>query len=137
MEEQKKCKELVRKAFKSRMGDITKLWDSYKKDCAASDPDLGNWHEYGLSFEYVPKGTFNDQRRGYFIYLISYGGPSEEFRIYSDESLDIDKIEFWYLDWFDGAKVEVTGKALEVWREIWEDFREMDLLLVKMREAQE
>jgi hypothetical protein len=135
MEDQKKCKGLVRKSYRNRMDEITKLWNLYKKDCEASDPDLGTWNEYGLCFDYVAKGTFTDQRRGYFRYQISWGGPSEELRIYADESLDIDRIEFWYLDWFDGAKVNVTGKPLEVWQEIWEDFKGMDLLEMKMKEA--
>jgi hypothetical protein len=134
METDKKCKELVKEAYKSRMKDITKLWAQYKNDSEANDPELGRWDEYGLSFDYVPKDSFSDQRKGYFRYQISWGGPSEEFRIYADECLEIDRIEFWYLDWFDGAKVQVTGKALQTWHEIWADFKEMDLLKLKMME---
>ncbi|RPI52625.1 MAG: hypothetical protein EHM49_05280 [Deltaproteobacteria bacterium] len=136
-EDKTTCKDMVRDSYKNTMGNITVLWNLYKKDPEASEENLGTWGEYGLSFDYVPKGTFSDQKRGFFRYQICWGGPGTEFRIYADESLDIDKIEYWYLDWFDGAKVPVTGKALDTWREIWEDFREMELPEAKMREAKE
>ena len=132
-----KCKDKVREAYKGRMGEVRTLWNLYKKDPEAYDDDAGTWTEYGLGFDYVPKGTFKGQRRGYFRYQISYGGPSEEFRFFVDEVLDITRAEFWYLDWFDGASVRVTGRNLETWREIWDDFQEMDLLRTKIGEAKE
>jgi len=58
--------------------------------------------EYGLCFDLVEAGTFNDQLEPYYRYQISYGGPSEEFRMYADRT------EYWYLDWFDGASIDVT-----------------------------
>ena len=133
---EKTCKDLVRKAYQSRMKDISRVWSLHRRDPDACDSELGTWEEYGLSFDYVPKDTFTGQKRGYFRYQLSWGGPSEEFRFYVDETLDIEKVEFWYLDWFDGAKVVVGGRALQTWREIWEEFREIDLLRSKMREAQ-
>jgi len=133
---EKRCKELVKEAYQSRMKHISKLWSQHKSDPEARDSELGAWEEYGLSFDYVPKDTFTGQKRGYFRYQLSWGGPSEEFRFYVDETLQIDRVEFWYLDWFDGAKVKVRGKALQTWREIWAEFMEMDILRNKMREAQ-
>ena len=132
-----KCKDKVREAYKGRMGEVRTLWNLYKKDPEAYDDAAGTWTEYGLGFDYVPKGTFEGQRRGYFRYQISYGGPSEEFRFFVDENLDITRAEFWYLDWFDGASVRVTGRNLDAWREIWDDFQEMDLLRTKISEAEE
>lgn len=124
------------RAYKGRMGDVRKLWNLYKKDPEARTKDGEQWTEYGLAFDYVPAGTFNDQRRGYFRYQISYGGPSEEIRFYSDEKLNITSCHFWFLDWFDGASVRVTGRNLETWREIWEDFRECETLQYAMKQAQ-
>jgi len=103
MSEELKCKDKVKPAFKSRLKDIKKLYKLYQKDCEAYDSDLGNLNEYGLSFEFVDNSE--DGKTSYFRYAISYGGPSEEFRIYMDVAYQIYKIEFWYLDWFDGAKV--------------------------------
>ena len=34
---------------------------------------------------------------------MSWGGPSDEFRMYDNS----DKIQYWFLDWFDGASIEV------------------------------
>lgn len=136
MEKETRCAEKVRERCKSRLEDITTLWNLNKKDPDASDPDLGTWNEYGLCFDYVAPGTFNDQKRGYFRYQISFGGPSEEIRFYSDEGLNLVRAEFWYLDWFDGAKTKIAGKNLAVISEIWEDFKGMDLLKQKMEDAQ-
>ena len=136
MENQLTCKERVRGAYERRMSDIRKLWTLYRKDPEARTRDGAQWAEYGLAFDYVPAGTFRDQKRGYFRYQISYGGPSEEFRFYADEQLHITACHFWFLDWFDGASVCVTGCNLETWREIWEDFRECETLQYAMRQLQ-
>ena len=44
------------------------------------------FNEYGLSFDYVPRWAFNDQRIPY-------------------------RVEFWFLDWGDGASVDITGRS--------------------------
>ena len=98
--EQKRCRDLVAVAFEERMRDIKKL---YEKD------DWGELGEYGLCIDFVEAGTFEKQRAPYVRYQISYGGPSEEFRIYLNG-----EVEFWYLDWFDGAKVNVEGVDKEI-----------------------
>jgi hypothetical protein len=132
---QQEAKYKVKAHYKNRMADITKLWKLYQQDCEANDDDLGNWNEYGLAFDYVPKGTFDNQRRGYFRYQISWGGPSEEFRFFVDETLNITTCQFWFLDWFDGAFIRVTGKNLDTWREIWDDFQSCDLLRTKIEDS--
>ena len=107
---EKKCKDLVRGAFKSRMGDIRKL---FKAGYGVTIPDLGKLEEYGLCIDYVPANTFKEQPTGYKRYQISWGGPSEEFRVYAPNH-----VEFWYMDWFDGAMVKVEGSDAEIIREI-------------------
>lgn len=121
---EKNCKDKVGAALQGRFEDIEKLWNLWKEDSEAYDPDLGNFNEYGLAFDYVAPDTFNEQKQGYFRYQISYGGPSEEFRFFTDENFRPYKIEFWYLDWFDGAKKVLTGKKLGLMQEIFEDFKE-------------
>ena len=120
--------------YRHRMRDIRKLWELYQKDHEADDPDLGTWNEYGLGFDYVPPYTFH-QPRGYFRYQISWGGPSEEFRFWVDETMRPYRIEFWFLDWFVGQTVPVKGKNRSLWLEIWEDFLEMELPQAKMTKA--
>jgi hypothetical protein len=98
-----KCKDRVNKAYHSRMRDIKTLFYAEEQQTE----ELGELSDYGLSIDYVSKGTFTDQRKGYFRYQLSWGGPSEEFRYY----VQTDKLEFWFLDWFDGAKVTITSKG--------------------------
>ena len=131
------CKDLVRAAYNSRIGDIRKLWNLYREDCEARTNDGENWNEYGLAWDYLPPGTFTDQKRGYFRYQLSYGGPSEEFRFYVDERLQITRCEFWYLDWFDGAKINVTGKGLDLLREIWDDLVDCECPQAWLKKANE
>ena len=70
-------------------------------------------NERGLSFDYVEPNTFNDQTRGYWRFQLSWGGPSDEFRIYTDIFTNkIHYIEYWYMDWFDGAKVNADDDII-------------------------
>ena len=93
--------------------------------------------EYGLSFDYVAPGTFNDQKRGYFRYQISWGGPSEEIRFYVDYGKKPYKIEFWFLDWFTGHGIELDGEYLETAEEIFQDFDSMGMVDHSYDEAME
>lgn len=79
-------------------------------------PDLGLLAEYGLCIDYVEPHTFKDQKRGYKRYQLSWGGPSEEFRMYSSPTV----IEFWLMDWFDGAHITLDpdGEDAKIIRSI-------------------
>lgn len=107
---EKKCKDLVKEAFKSRMGDIKKL---YKAGNGVEVADLGRLEEYGLCVDRVESGTFGPEQKEYRRYQISWGGPSEEFRWFNDG-----RVEFWYLDWFDGAKVTLNEKDANIIKDI-------------------
>jgi len=134
METQKTCKELVSKELKNRLSDLKVLWEDWKNGIE-DNSEHGNIYEYGLSFDYVSPNIFKGQFKGYFRYQLSWGGPSDEFRIftnpvyhlnkYNESSISgfkIEKIEYWYLDWFDGAKKKLTGKSLEFISEIFQSF---------------
>ncbi len=127
MVEQKRCKDVVRSHKQSRMEQIRKLWTLYRQDPEASDDEYGRWEEYGLSFDYAPAGTFNGQRVGFFRFLISWGGPSEEIRFYCDPQFNLQRADFWFMDWFDGAKSRLTGRDLELIQEIWDDWKECEV----------
>jgi len=105
-----------------RIKDLRTLWNLYLEDPDAQDEELGNIFEYGLCFDYVPAGTFRDQKRGYFCYQLSWGGPSDEFRFYCGPDLKVDKITYAYLDWFDGMEITLRGKDFELLKEIFEMF---------------
>ena len=121
MEKQPTCKEQVREHYKGRMDDLLRLWAAYQEDSEKSLDDLGNIYEYGLSLDYVPA---EGRERGYIRYQLSWGGPSDEFRFYLDELRNPVKIEYWFLDWFDGAKVTPQGKNLELLHELFGWFQD-------------
>lgn len=57
-----------------------------------------------LSWDYVEPYTFENQSEGYYRLQLSWGGPSDEFRIYpAKNEYSVDVIEYAYMDWFDGA----------------------------------
>ncbi|MFH1087673.1 MAG: hypothetical protein V1737_03710 [Chloroflexota bacterium] len=124
MEKQATCKERVRPHLNERMSDIRKLWAAYRKGNEHGVDDIGTFNEYGLCFDYVAPKTFRDQKRGYFRYQLSWGGPSEEFRFFCDENLDPVRIEFWFLDWGDGAKTVLSGRNHDLMAEIFQDFKD-------------
>ena len=128
MATQPTCKERIRTHLQSRIADLSKLWELYRQDPEANDPDLGNFNEYGLCLDYVAPGTFERQRRGYLRYQLSWGGPGDEFRFYLDESLNPTRIEYWFLDWFDGAKIILKGQSLALLEEIYQDFKELGVV---------
>ncbi len=78
--------------------------------------DLGSFYEYGLSFDFVGCGTFDDQTEAYYRYQFCWGGPSAELRIYEDGTL-----VFVYLDWFKGVGFDVSGDSIFEWVVNWFD----------------
>ena len=79
------------------------------------------YHEYDSMFDYI---NSEGRQAGYWRLQLSWGGPSDEFRIYVDQNKDIDVIEYWYMDWFDGAHVMVP-KDSESWN-VCDEFLECE-----------
>ena len=94
----KTCQQLVQEQFEGRLEDLK-----------VTDPDDENYTE-GLCFDYVEPETFNDQLEGYWRWQLSWGGPGDEFRIYINPDKSVHRIEYWYLDWWDGAHVTLDEK---------------------------
>lgn len=82
------------------------------------------FNEYGLCFDYVAPGTFTDQEQGYFRYQISWGGPSEEIRFFVNPDFSVYHVEFWFLDWWDGASLTLRGTDRGVADMVWQQFSE-------------
>ena len=98
--QQLKCKDLVEEKFKDTIDEVRGMYKA---------GDYEALSEYALSLDYVKAGTFSNQRAGYLRWQLSWGGPSDEFRIY-----DNGDVEYWYLDWWDGACVDVDGDDAEI-----------------------
>jgi len=80
--------------------------------------DLPPFYEYGLSLGVVEAGTFEGQRCAYGRYQLSWGGPSDELRFFANGD-----IEYWFMDWFDGAHRDVTAEDWAQW--LNDDFQEL------------
>ena len=126
------CKDLINEKFNEVEQDY-KDAQKYFDELLSIDPDrqeefkckdkynkffyCADFYDYvnqnSLSWDYVESGTFKDQEDGYYRLQLSWGGPSDEFRIYTiDDTLDIDCINYHYMDWFDGASIPVSEDTL-------------------------
>jgi len=114
------CESRIDMELRHTIEVINRLWHLYKQDPETSDYDYGSFEEYGLSFDYVPADTFEEQEQGYFRYQLSWGGPSDEFRFYCDPELNCYCIEYVFMDWFDGATRELSGADRELLMQIWD-----------------
>ena len=95
---------------------INTQWMHRRKDL--EDPEYE-----GLGFDYVEPHTFTDQLEGYWRWQFSWGGPSDELRGYVNEHKELHRLEYWYMDWFDGAKLELQPG--DSWPTEWQRMQEM------------
>jgi hypothetical protein len=137
------CKDRIGEHYKGRISDIRTLWELDKKgedNWNEADKEVvynqGTFNEYGLCFDYVAPNTFNDQRRGYFRWQLSTGGPGDEFRFYATEGFRLDYVVYVFLDWFDWAVKKVRAKKdLELLTEIWNFFKDIGSVQVEYEKS--
>jgi len=115
------CKERIGDHLKGRIEDLQALYAAYLSGDEYTE-DGESLDEYGLGFDYVPKGTFKNQRAGFFRYQLSFGGPSDGFRFYCDAERNVYKVEYVFLDWFDGATRTLRGGREKLLINIFTDF---------------
>jgi len=118
---EKKCIDLVQSEYDYTLNKFKEAYDYFYEDEELRKPNDALEHcedfsqyisEYGLCFDKVEPNTFQDQKLGYWRWQLSWGGPSDEFRIFVDEDKNIYKIEYWYLDWGDGASIIVKDSLI-------------------------
>ena len=102
------CKELVSERLQSRVEDMREMLETfYEKANYDNKEDIDNAlrtiDEWGLSFDWVEETEDSD---GYYCYLISWGGPSDEFQCVLED--DHIYIEYVYKDWWDYANKLLT-----------------------------
>ena len=100
----KSCEERIQNEWKSRQQDLEKYGTDFE----------------ALSFDYVPPNTFDKQPEGYWRWQFSWGGPGDELRGYVNEHKELHRLEYWFLDWFDGASLQVLPGS-----QPWEQMQEM------------
>ena len=120
MSREQTCADLVVERKESRLEQLRELWDAYcdydNEDNRIEDGSCLD--EFGLSFDYVEPDTWKDQPEGYWQWVLSYGGPSDEFRFHDGDGT----IEYRYHDWFDGAGRNLRGNEYKFMEELAEVF---------------
>ena len=118
---EKTCEERVEDRLGGRLDDLRELLNAEDNET----DELGSLCDYGLSVDYVAPGTFNDQREGYVRYQLSWGGPSDEFRFFVNPDGSVHRVEYWFLDWFDGAPITLIMDDEQLLLDIyeWGDFK--------------
>lgn len=122
MTAQPNCAERVQDSYERTLAEFGRF---FAPD--ADEETREEFYEYGLSFEYVwPDG----EDGGFWRYLLSWGGPSSEIRFFGHPGLHqpwiCQRIEYWFLDWFDGASVDCTDN--ETMRELFDWFADCEAL---------
>lgn len=135
MEEQRTCREQVQEHKNSRLNDLKILL--YGDDEAKEREELPDLWDYGLGFDYVPSNTFGNQPQGYFRFQISWGGPAEEIRFYTDATTTLYKAEFWFLDWWDGAKKILSNEDWEIAKDLFLQFKDVGLVEEQLKPYRE
>ena len=118
---EKKCADLVHQKYQDTLKDYQNAFDYFEQDEDKRKPNeeyesYEDFFDYvnqsGLCFDFVEANTFEDQKCGYWRFQMSWGGPSDEFRIYTDYDKNINYIEYWYMDWNDGASIRVNDDVI-------------------------
>ncbi len=140
--EQLTCEQRVSAEFEKEIRTLRALWATYCEDVEAYNEDEeARLSEYGLSFDYVAPNTFDDQPEGYWRYQISWGGPSDEFRFYGEMVNEwravIHRIEYWFMDWFDGASHTLHGDEFKFMDELLTSYFEPSLAYVRNEALEE
>ena len=111
------CKDRVLDSWHSRREELQEFRNA-GPETDFTNAEGCNFYEYALCFDYVDQ---EGKEPGYYRYQISSGGPQEEIRYYTSKDVPIDGylgdmtiVEFWLLDWYDGASTQLTGADLEL-----------------------
>ena len=104
------CEQRIDEALRSTENDVLRLVEAYQ-DGTEEVEDLGTLFDYGLSFEYQEA---EDGAPDYFRWVLSCGGPSDEFRFFTGADRKPHAIEYRFHDWFDGA-----GRMIQRGTPLW------------------
>ena len=122
---ERQCVDRIGAEFASTMETVRNLaeWQREGNEEPHPEEETTLW-EYGLSADYVAPETFGEeQTEGYFRWQLSWGGPSDEFRFYVSPSkwgYTPHNVEYWFLDWWDGAHKTLTGDDLTELKDVFD-----------------
>ena len=113
----------LKEHFKIDFKELKRLFKDYR--------DGGDEiYDYGLWFSYEV-----EDKEGFFRWLLSWGGPSTEFRFFTNPDLTIRRIEYVFMDWYVRTDYELTGEEFKVLEEIYNElFKDSGACEVALKE---
>jgi len=108
--EDKTCEERIMGHFDNHYNEIMKLFRAFQED---GDNEI---YDFGLELAYD-----EENKEGYYIWLLSYGGPSTEFRFYCNPRNEVYKIVYVFVDWFDRADYTLSGDQFEAMEAVFNE----------------
>ena len=104
------CENRIAGEMASRAADYRRYMNEPELYENGEEADLPPFNEYGYGVSYVEPYTWQDQERGYWRLELSGGGPSDDVRFFSR-----DRVEYWFMDWGDGAHRDITSEDWAAW----------------------
>ncbi len=105
----KTCEQRIDAELTSRIEDFQHIIERAQaaeglRECDQDEAAETGWDEFPLHVE----------AKRVVVVLLSTGGPHDEFRCTVDEDGDIERIEYIFQDWFDGASRVLSGPAFQM-----------------------
>jgi len=117
------CAERIRDEYVDRIETIESIFGRIDDGHNDNDNMIAAYNELDYMaldpqtpLEYIPSDTYDGQDDGFIRWHLSWGGPEDQFRFFIDEHGGITDIEYHFMDWFDGAVINVnmTGYHAEL-----------------------
>lgn len=117
---EKTCRQRWAAHKNGRMADFRKMIAAERNGNESGPEDTGPLNEYGLCLGYV----IREDGPSYWRYQLSTGGPGDELRFFASlpSSPKPYRVEYWFLDWFDGYGRALVGKDFETAGALWYDW---------------
>ena len=114
----KRCSELIEDKLNERIADFKQALKSYEEKGKVVTED---GYEYEDVIDWIVDyslGVYDDNYYRAKRLELSWGGPQDYFLYFPK----LDRIEYHYLDWYDGASLvlDEDGKAFKIMKEIFE-----------------
>ncbi len=108
-----KCEDLIDARLEDRL-EFLKISDMTEDEARAAAEDLGidtdDKDVHDLRSELIDaelEGVLSIEKKTLITVLLSWGGPSDGFDFTFDSDGELDSCQYWYKDWFDGARRDV------------------------------
>ena len=122
MTRQPTCQERIAEQLTGRLDDMREWLDDYAAHDYEEPPDSDALSPY--------TGPLSIDLKTVYTILLSTGGPGDELDVTISDG-EIVRIEYVFKDWYDGARIDVTGADFDAMAE-WLQFLYLERFLNKI-----